>query len=82
MTLLSCNSDNKMTEKGQLTERYIEQESPFTGLFYYRIKGNEWIRQPENIMTVHETFKQGFYQSHLMNGILDLVSASRKFTAI
>jgi len=70
-TLISCNSDNKKNEKDQLVERYIEQESPFTDLFYYRIKDNEWIRQPENIMTVHETFKKGFYQTYLTSEILD-----------
>lgn len=70
-TFFSCNSDNKNSEKDHLKERYIEQDSPFTDLFYYRIKNNEWIRQPENIMTVHETFKHGFYQTYLTSEKLD-----------
>lgn len=68
--VFSCTS-NQTTEKEHLTERYIEQESPFTDLFYYRIKDNQWIRQPDNIMTVHETFKKGFYEMYLTPEILD-----------
>lgn len=69
-TLISCSS-NQRTDKEQTTERYIEQESPFIDLFYYRVKNNLWIRQPENIMTVHETFKKSFYQTYLTPEVLD-----------
>ncbi len=69
-TVISCDS-NQTTEKKQLTERYIELESPFTDLFNYRIKDNQWIRHPENIMTVHETFKKDFYKTYLTPEVLD-----------
>jgi hypothetical protein len=37
---------------------YPEARLPFIDLAYYRIKGNSWIRKPENIVAVHETLKK------------------------
>lgn len=71
LTIFGCSPDKKEDENEEFTENWIEQASPFTELFYFRIKENKWIRNPENILTVHETFKHGFYQTYLTNEVLD-----------
>lgn len=67
---IGCDSTSENKE-AEIQERYIEKELPFTDLFYYRIKDNEWIRNSENILTVHETFKNTFYKKYLTDQTLD-----------
>ena len=67
---IGCDSTSENKE-AEIQERYIEKELPFTDLFYYRIKDNEWIRNSENILTVHETFKKTFYKKYLTDQTLD-----------
>lgn len=71
ITTWSCSTVDKQAEKDKFIERYIEQETPFTDLFYYRIKNNNWIRNPKNIIIVHETFKLSFYDFAFTKGFLD-----------
>jgi hypothetical protein len=58
-------------EDSNVNERYIEKQLPFTDLFYFRIQDNQWIRRPENVITVHETFKKTFYKKYLTEKTLD-----------
>jgi len=71
LTIFSCSPDKKEIENEEFIETWIEQSSPFTELFFFKIKDNKWIRNPENILTAHETFKHGFYQTYLTNEVLD-----------
>lgn len=58
--------------KRESNNTFVEKQLPYTYLFYYKIKGNTWIRQPENIITVHETFKSiNFYNNPLIPEVLD-----------
>lgn len=70
-TLLIACSDQPQHEENRLTERYIENQNPFIDLFRFRLDSNRWIRQSENIMLVHETFKKGFYTTFLTDSVLD-----------
>lgn len=66
----SCESTSK--DKNNFTQKqYIEKELPFTDLFNFRIKNNDWIRNKENILTVHETLKKSFYKRYLTDKILN-----------
>ena len=70
LTFIGCNQTTESIKEGS-NERYIENKLPFTDLFYYRIKDNEWIRSSKNILTVHETFKKTFYKKYITADILD-----------
>ncbi|MEM1094034.1 MAG: hypothetical protein AAGJ10_05485 [Bacteroidota bacterium] len=70
IALTSCNPKQE-DNKEDVVERFVEEESPFTNLLDFKVIDNEWIREPENIITVHETLKNGFYQSYLTPEILD-----------
>lgn len=53
--LYSCSTTTTKVDDSLF---YSEANLAFTDLKYYRIKGNTWIRNPENILTVHETLKK------------------------
>ncbi|MEN7547584.1 hypothetical protein AAG747_06685 [Rapidithrix thailandica] len=69
-SLLSCNSQKQTTEQKNI-EQYIEHQLPYTGLCSFQVRDNQWIRNPENILTVHETLKKSFYQKYLTEEILE-----------
>jgi hypothetical protein len=72
VVVTGCNkATDAEDEESNVKERYIEKQLPFTDLFYFRVKNNQWIRSSENIMTVHETFKKTFYKKYLTAAILD-----------
>jgi hypothetical protein len=69
-SFIGCDSKSE-NKKVEIQEQYIEKQLPFTDLFNYRIKDNDWIRNSENILTVHETFKNSFYKKYLTTETLD-----------
>lgn len=71
VVLLTACADQPQHEENRLTERYIEDQNPFIDLFRFRLDSNQWIRQSENIIIVHETFKKGFYDTFLTGELLD-----------
>lgn len=56
LLLTSCNSSTTDNRKD-----YIESEPTFFDLRNGDWLTNEWIRKPENLLTVHETFKKFGY---------------------
>ena len=63
--LTSCN--NSTTEKRKL---FIESEPSFFALRNGNWLTNEWIRKPENLLTIHETFKKIGYTNLISDYLL------------
>tara|TARA_R110001583_G_scaffold194998_1_gene368393 strand:+ start:790 stop:1485 length:696 start_codon:yes stop_codon:yes gene_type:complete len=57
LSLISCSEKQKKE-----TEYYIENKTSFFDLRNSDWTKNEWIRKPENLKTIHETFKKFGYE--------------------
>ena len=63
LLLVSCVSKEKKE-----AEFYVETQTSFFGLNHSDWTKSEWIRKPENLKMIHETFKKFGYEK-LENGI-------------
>jgi hypothetical protein len=56
LTLFSCSQSNKKTR-----DYYVESHPTFFDLRHGDWTTNDWIRKPENLQMIHETFKKFGY---------------------
>lgn len=56
LTLFCCSQNKK-----NLKENYVETQPSFFQLKHGKWTTNEWIRKPENLKMIHETFKKFGY---------------------
>lgn len=56
LTLFSCSQNER-----SLKEHYVESHPSFFQLKHGKWISNEWIRKPENLKMIHETFKKFGY---------------------
>ena len=66
LLLTSCNNSTTDDRKN-----YVESEPTFFELRYGNWLTNEWIRKPENLLTVHETFKKFGYTKLILDHLLN-----------
>lgn len=66
LLLTSCNNSTTDDRKN-----YIESEPTFFELRNSNWLTNKWIRKPENLLVIHETFKKFGYWKLITNELLD-----------